>query len=104
MVTVPLRPLPVELGLISTETLPLPLALRFDVMLIQLALLVAVQLHPSGALMPMLPSPPPTEKNWLAGASELEHPAEELRATTVSPSTRANESRPPSGEYATLVT
>ena len=98
IVTVPVRALPVEFPLTSNVTIALPLALLAEVRIIQLASLVAVQLHPAGAVTLTLPSPPLAGKTWLVGESVPEHEEDGLCATTTSSSTRAKENKLPSGE------
>jgi hypothetical protein len=50
-------------------TVPLPLPLAPEVIVTKLSLLVAVQLHPLGAVTLMLPVPPVALKLWLVGVS-----------------------------------
>ena len=54
-------------AVIEKLTVPLPVPLAPDVMVKNASVLLAVQLHPAGALTVTLPVPPPAEKFWLAG-------------------------------------
>jgi len=49
-------------------TVPLPVPLRSELIVMKLALLVAVQLHPLVVITLTLPVPPLASKDWLAGA------------------------------------
>src|SRR5438128_2417781 len=99
IVTVPLRVLPVAFSLTSNVTRALPLPLLAEVRVIQPTSLVAVQLHPAGAVTLTLPSPPLAGKTWLVGERVPEHEEEDGGCmTNTCSSTRANENKLPSGE------
>jgi hypothetical protein len=59
--------------LLPTEklTVPFPVPLEPDVIVIKLSAETAVQLHPPGAMTLKLPLPPAPVKVWLVGPSEV---------------------------------
>lgn len=64
---VPVRKLPVSLAAIWYVTMPLPMPLLPALMVIQAALLTAVQGQPTGKVTVILPLPPAMAKAWLVG-------------------------------------
>ena len=70
MIILPMRALPLVFAATEYVTIPLPIPLPPDVMVIQVVFLTAVHLHPLGAVTVTLPLPPLAVKSLLVGEIE----------------------------------
>ncbi len=83
MVIVPVSWLVVVLAATVKATVPFPVPLLPEVIVIQLALLVAVQLQPLEVVTPTLPVPPVEPNDWPVGEIEYVHDDKVNVAVTV---------------------
>jgi hypothetical protein len=70
IVIVPVRLLAFVLAATVNETVPLPLPLVPEVIVMKAVLLAAVHAQPVSVVTATLPPPPPEENDWLAGETE----------------------------------